>query len=341
MQTIHMQEKSSPDTLLRHWETLRLIPRAPQKISVTALLDRLAAAGYSISRRTVERDLVKLSAVWPLCADEAKPQGWSWQKDSPLLELPALDMRTALTLRLVEEHLRPLLPAGTREDLEPWFGEARKVLDAQAGGNDVARWPDKIRVLPQGLSLQPPTICSEAQAVIYDALLRERQVKIRYLARGDDVEKERVIHPLALVVRHDVSYLLCTFWGYQDVRQLVLHRIRHAQLLDEPACRPEGFDVDAYIAQGEFGYVQGEPLALVVEFYGGAAHHLQERPLASDQVLERLDEDTVQLRATVQNTAELRWWLLSLGENVQVREPAALRAEFAGVVRSLRAYYEP
>lgn len=44
------------------------------------LLARLTAAGYSISRRSVELDLRELSLVFPLlCNDGGTPFGWFWQ----------------------------------------------------------------------------------------------------------------------------------------------------------------------------------------------------------------------------------------------------------------------
>ncbi len=53
------------DTLLRHWHMLREIPRHPRRISTVELLDRLLAAGFEATLRTVQRDLVKLSASNP------------------------------------------------------------------------------------------------------------------------------------------------------------------------------------------------------------------------------------------------------------------------------------
>lgn len=45
------------DTLLRLIALLRLIPRAPGRISTTTLLEKLKDDGFSVSLRTVQRDL--------------------------------------------------------------------------------------------------------------------------------------------------------------------------------------------------------------------------------------------------------------------------------------------
>ena len=41
----------------------------------------------------------------------------------------------------------------------------------------------------------------------------------------------------------------------------------------------------------------------------------------------------------VQDTCQLRWWLLGFGDQVEVLEPEHLRAEFAEIARSLHDMY--
>ncbi|MDD3609477.1 MAG: WYL domain-containing protein, partial [Halothiobacillaceae bacterium] len=76
------------ETLLRQWAMLRFIPRAPRRIDTKTLQDKLSAAGYDINLRSIQRDLNKLSQVLPLVGDEHKPQGWSWQADAAVFDVP-------------------------------------------------------------------------------------------------------------------------------------------------------------------------------------------------------------------------------------------------------------
>jgi predicted DNA-binding transcriptional regulator YafY len=61
--------------------------------------------------------------------------------------------------------------------------------------------------------------------------------------------------------------------------------------------------------------------------------------LGADQVIEELDDDRALVRATVQDTAELHWWLLGFGELVEVRAPAALREQFRQRAGAMAALY--
>ena len=67
------------DAVIRQLHLLREVPTYPRLIGTAELQSRLAAAGFPTSQRTVQRDLVNLSRIFPLIADDAKPQGWSWR----------------------------------------------------------------------------------------------------------------------------------------------------------------------------------------------------------------------------------------------------------------------
>lgn len=327
------------DTLLRQWAMLRHIPRHPRKVDTVTLQNILAKQGHDITLRTIQRDLNKLSLALPLISDEAKPQGWSWEANAEVLDLPALDPQTALTFKLVESHMGQLLPASTLDYLQPWFRTAKGVLDQH--GNGLAHWPDKIRVLPSGMVRKAPNIKPELAEAVYQAVLQERQLQITYSGKSEDAEApSHTIHPLALVVRDRVVYLICIFNGFVDPRQLAMHRILSAKVLEESALRPIGFSIDTYIADGEFGIpLNPHPIVLEAEFMRHVAIHLRESPIADDQVIEDVDEENVLLRATVPDTLELRLWLKSFGDEVMVVKPDTLNQEFREIALNLQSYY--
>jgi len=72
----------------------------------------------------------------------------------------------------------------------------------------------------------------------------------------------------------------------------------------------------------------------------GAAFHLRETALADDQVLAPVDDDVMELRATVNDTQQLRWWLLGFGPSIEVVKPAKLRRELANTAAATAALYQ-
>lgn len=324
-------------TLLRQWKMLRMIPRLPRKIGTADLMRKLEAADFNVDLRTIQRDLNQLSEVLPLTSDQAKPQGWAWKEAAEQFDIPGMEPQVALAFYMAEAHLRSLLPASTVDTLRPWFSAAHRVLDEH--GNGIAHWPEKIRVLPRGLPQKSPEIDAGVQAMVYQAVLQERQLQISY-GREADERREYVIHPLALVVRNQVIYLVCLFDGFDDIRQLAMQRIHSAEVLELPAAKPADFVLDDYIAQGSFGLVFGdEPLPLEARFMRHLAIHLRETPIAEDQVIEDIDEGFFRLTAKVSDTLELRLWLKSFGDEVAVLGPPALREEFAGLAKRMAKLY--
>ncbi|MNJ82579.1 hypothetical protein D3C77_820810 [compost metagenome] len=51
------------------------------------------------------------------------------------------------------------------------------------------------------------------------------------------------------------------------------------------------------------------------------------------------DEDGHRLTATVQDSWQLRWWLLSQAGSIPVLEPVGLREEFIGHLKKGLGYY--
>lgn len=342
----HTPKQATKHTLLRQWTMLRLIPRAPGKISTGDLIDRLRAKDFSVELRTIQRDLIKLSEVLPLAGDDAKPQGWQWLPKAGQFDMPGLEPQAALAFHMAEAHLKTVLPVSTLATMQPWFDTARKVLDEH--GNGLAKWPGKVRVLPRGLQRQVPTIQPEVQAAVYQAVLQEKKLRLDYRRNTDESSapgagaeaRNYVVSPLALVVRDGAVYLVCVFDGHADPRQLALHRTRSAEVLDYAAERPKGFSIDAYITEGELGMpFAPRQIKLEAEFMRHVAIHLRESPISPDQHIEDVDKDNVLLRATVPDTLELRQWLKSFGDEIEVIKPAGLRREFAEMAGYLAGYY--
>jgi predicted DNA-binding transcriptional regulator YafY len=333
-------QKNNHDTLHRQWQMLRMIPRYPSKITATQLNDKLLREGYSVSKRTIERDLQALSDSFPIVSDESeKPFGWSWAKDGAVFDLPGLSNSEALTFNLVEQHLRPILPASTLDQLQPFFKTATHKLGSLSENTPIHSWLDKVRVIQPTQTLLPPAIDADAHRVVSEALLLDKQIKITYKKSGEDKTADYTIHPLGLVERGQMIYLVCKFSNYEDIRTLALHRFRSAEMLDAPCMRPAGFSLDTHIASGAFGFGGVEPIRLEAIFKRSAGNHLYETPLSLDQTITIEDDDHLKLTATVINTEQLRWWLLGFGELVEIIAPAQLRESIAQSIHALDCIY--
>jgi len=338
-----MPEQDKRATLLRQWEMLRLLPKAPSpQITAKQLRERLEQAGYEINERTVQRDLKALAEVFPIdLQDRAPPYGWRWNRDARF-DIPSIPLAEAVALELVEQHLRPLLPPPQLEVLRGLFEAARKCLEGAGDGSGLSNWPERVRVVPPSLNFQPPTVDLAVQDVLYEALLKRRQVVAEYENVAGGTTKEITLNLLGLVQRGPLVFLIATAWNYQDVRQFALHRFRSAQILYTPAVEPKDFNFDRYLASGAMEILEsGGQFNLQLRIDARQARYLSETPLAADQaiVADTENPEWFRLSATVNDTAQLRWWLRAHATECEVLEPAELREECSGYLREAAAIY--
>lgn len=332
---------SNHETLLRQWQMLRWIPRYPGKITATQLKEKLDAEDFNVTKRTVERDLIDLSLAFPLTVDDrSKPHGWSWQKDAAAFDLPGLANNESLALAMVEQHLATLLPASTLSALAPYFKAAKQHLSAIPKAAHMRTWPDKVRTVPPTQPLIAPTIKPEVQQAVSEALLYDRQLLIGYRKRGQTKASELRVHPLALVQRGGLIYLLTRIFDYEDMRTLALHRITSATMLDEAIQPPDGFNIDEEIAKGRFGFGDGSMIKLKALFRHESGEHLFETPLSKDQHIDEMPDGSMLVTATLADTPQLTWWLLGMGDGVEVLEPLELRSKLAQIVQEMCRTYQ-
>lgn len=317
-----MSELGQP-MISRQWAMLRGIPRAPRKVAVAELAERLRSDGFDVSKRTLERDLHALSASFPLVLDDrTKPYGWSWSKEARTEFTPGLTTSQAVALLLAKEHLQVLLPHNLQNDLVDVFGAAERTL-VSSGWKD---WHRRTAVVPATLPLLPPKIDPGTMSQVQLGLERRRCLEARYRAKGETGAKAMTIHPLGLLSRGPAIYLVCTLFDYTDIRQLALHRMSEVEISPLRRREPAGFSLFDYSRGPASSYHSRGLVRLVAIFDGDAAEHLRETPLSSDQKWEQIHQSgQVKVSATVENDSRLRWWLLAFGSQVEVEAPATVR----------------
>lgn len=330
------------DSNLRLLLILQKIPRFPRSISTQQIREQLLDDGYEVTLRTIQRDLSSLSAKFPLQQTDPTGRGktgvaWCFMLNSPQHAFPLMDTTAALTLLMGIEHLQQVLPPQILEYLQPLKAEAQQSLQNLHKG-PYGQWLDKVRVLPQQILL-PPAIEQTALEAIYRALLEGRQFVASYFNKS-----EQIIHPYGLVQRGNTFYLLCRFFHYPDVRITALHRYSHVELLDKAVTDFPEFNIDSYLNTGamQWPIKDHTPIELQLRINQWLYGHLIEAKLAATQTIQ---EDKSKagwyvLTAPVIDSHDLRWWLLSRGDALEVLEPKALREWFTALTHRQYQHYQ-
>ncbi|HDR14976.1 MAG TPA: WYL domain-containing protein [Desulfobacteraceae bacterium] len=323
--------------IARQWELLKLLPnRLPGK-SALELAAALDERGYKVSKRTVERDLNELILLFPLaCNDRGTPFGWYWMPET-YCELPGLTLAEAMTTRLLEDYLKPLLPTSILRTLAPRFKHAADKLAFQKESH-LSTWTDKVRVVPAGLTLLPPEIDPLVLETVQEALLKDKQLEIQYRAAQRKQASTQTIHPLGLVQRGPVGYLVATAFDYEDVRLYALHRITAAIPNKQQCRRPRGFNLDDYIKTGALEFGDGKFIRLRASISPELANILRETPLTKDIQIKERRHDCL-LTCTIVESWQLYWWILSQGAEIEILAPKKLRqAVMDGIKRAAEIY---
>ena len=326
-------------TLYRQWAMLRLIPRQPRRISATDLTERLNVLGYTVNKRTVERDLKMFEKIFGLVADDRlRPYGWQWPRDAPGLDVPSLDDGEALMLAVAEPLVAQMLPPPVREALAPAMGAARRKLKDCVGARHLKSWPAKIYHTPASQPLMPAKVIAGVQEVVGMALLRDQWLRIRYRKRGAANSETFEVQPLGLVSRGPMLYLIGRFRGYTDERTLALSRLEQVEMLPETFRRPDDFSLKEFIEQGKMGLGRSQVERLVLRVANRQVEQFIETPLAAGQQL-CAEGATTRVSASVPITPELKRWVLGFASDIEVLEPEPLRREVMRDVAQMQARY--
>lgn len=332
-----MPKSAALDTLSRRWDLLKILPRRAPGLTCAELRSRLVGNGYRVTKRTVERDLEELPRHFSICCDDSVyPCRWHWREGAST-ELAGPDVPEALALVLAEQTVRPLLPAAILAALQPRFDLARTKL-AALEGNGFARWTQKIRAVPAALPLIPPAVPVSVLAAVQEALLDEIMIEVDYANPGARKATPIPLHPLGLVQRGPVSYLVASAYDYDEPRLYALHRMSRARRLGQPRRVPAGFTLDGYLAAGHLDFDPGDKIRLEALVGDHLAQLLEETKLSADQKITGKPGDW-RLAATVRDSWQLRFWILSQGPEITVLSPPALCEAIRASLDQARATY--
>lgn len=309
----------------RQWRMLRLIPRNEPGATVSELLDGLESEGFTVSRRTVERDLNELTIVFQLSGSEgAKPQRWFWA-DNASFDIPGVSLSEAITLGLLREVLRSLMPKSFTASLEDRFDLADRKLSSGSGSR-FAKWTELIAYTPPGLPFIPPAIDPRALEAIQNALLEKRKLTFTYRSPYQPEKKTYTVNPLAIHLHGQRAYLLASVDEHATVLQFAIQRMGKTEILEEPSIPLPGFSLKEYLATGGNQSAAGDPIRLKATLNDHLASLLEETPLSADQKIIR-SADKITLTAILPRSWQLDFWLLSQGSAITVISPGALRRD--------------
>lgn len=191
------------------------------------------AAELEVSERTARRDLEALAmAGIPVYSQQGRGGGWSLigGARTDLTGLSAPEARALFLVAGPSSVATPELKAALRKLVHALPEPLRRSAEAASGAVvvDPASWG-------QHAAPAPPYL-GDLQHAVVEGL----QVVLGYEDRQRNAT-ERVVHPLGLIAKGGVWYLVAD--TANGMRTFRVNRVRSAQLTGDPVVRPDGFDL--------------------------------------------------------------------------------------------------
>lgn len=311
-----------PDSLETTRLTIELLRRIPSNRPVSAmeLHTQLNEAGFTRDLRSIQRLLDVLSDHYEIERNTlSKPYGYQWKPNSRGLSLQVMNEQESLLLALAERYLRNLLPTSVMVSMEAFFDQAHRNLLPTPMHSDEQEWLQKVRVVNTTPELIPPTIRPGVMEAVSNALFKNYWLEVDYRNAKQHLKKNAKVMPLGLVQQGVFLYLVCRFDGFDNERNLVLHRLEAARSLELPFERPQDFNLARYDDDGRFHWGNGNRVQVTFDLKKEVGYHLLEAKLSKDQTVDEVG-DCYRFTATVV-TGILFWnWLKGLG-GVLVGQP--------------------
>ncbi len=302
------------------------------RMSADALADE-----FEVSVRTIYRDIDQLSAAGvPVFAERGRAGGFQLM-DGYRTNVTGMTPGEAETLLLAG--LGPVAgDLGLGANLAAAELKLMAALPADAGAR-AAKISARFYLDPVDWYRQSEAI--DALPLLADAVWRDRIVSVVYESWKDVVIRE--LRPLGLVLKAGVWYLVAAV--ERGVRTYRVSNIRSLDVTDRTFARPAKFDLARHWAararEFEAGLLRERAVLKVTEQALKALAALSPAAMASANASRRPTKPTgwFRIEIPIESAAHATGQILSLGADVEVLEPPALRTEVAAAARAIVRLY--
>ena len=317
------------DRLARLARVIAVLRAHPEGIRMADLARRV-----DMSVRTVYRDLRAIEqeiglavwsdgGLWGVLGDEFLP---------PLKLTLSEAMAVVLSARLMARYADKYDPdlGSAFEKLEEGLPEALRAhvdrtLDIFSSQPRDERFRRHVRLLTKAWA-ERRVVTIDYEPAGYEAGARRRRATVRpYL-----IEPSLQTHALYLMGFDETRGALRTF---------KIERIQDVALTPRTFEAPEPGTMEATLRRAWDIIADQPPVEVVLRFSPSVAARVREATWHPTQVVEPAADGSLVWRATVAGTIEIRLWILSWGDDVEVLEPAALRDDVAATHRRAAERY--
>ena len=326
---------------------LRIIERLKKSRGIRV---RDLAEFYDVDITRIYEDLKIIRDFYDL----KKDRGSYWIEAERLLRWPRITSEEAQVLELVitasplakeqrfEVPLKSVLEKLDTSLAEHIESKLEKNIPVSLERIDNAVEADKHLHLSEDVGLYSNNSDNDTERnfrVLEEALYEQKVVRATYQPGGKTEFVRHILHPYAIFFRKSDWYLEARSNQSENASlTFKILRFQRVMLTGETFEMPADFSLSEDLAS-RWELFSGDPISVTLKIAAHKVYLVTEKERhRSQEIIERCPDGSVIVRYEVPKE-DFTFWVLSLGDAVEVLEPAEFRAEFGEIVRRMHGIY--
>lgn len=309
----------------RIYMLLTILEGSRNGLTAAQLADRLHERGFSVSKRTVYRDLEALQAAgFPLIDGGTDfEHGTKWVLETTATKVGqhfVLTSRELIALYLAKRCLQPLQETPFYQDLQSTFSKIEERISSQ-GQNFLDELQGEFQFEPGpqwGLGSSPQVIDT-----LHACCSERHQLEVTYASANSGTTRRRRLGPHYLYLARGSLYFVAEDLEDNTVKVFSVPRMSNPVMLDATY---EGriIEPDEFFESAFGVYRAGDPVRIKLTFSKVLGPYIKERRWHTSQQVVSRPDGSVEMTLESGITPELVQWVQSFGPDVKVLEPNEL-----------------
>lgn len=280
----------------------------------------------SVSKRTLQRDLIALSAAnVPLNEKRGAHGQIFWSLDPNYLKfIPmTLGMDEFISSLLLKRMAGIFQNTPIENDIKTLDNKLKQLItdDILSSSNDLQDLEPYFSTLNFGY-IDYSNYGEQLQKYLY-ATINQKPILVTYRSANTDISKRYTVHPHSLLLHKGTFYGVVYHPRYKKFIHLLIHRIEKMEIKDEVFERDPGFNLEKYMSSA-LGIWHADPEPVTIKFYPNVAGRIAERIWQKDQKIIKNKDGSIILKLNVTVSYELVAWILRWGSFAEVLSPPKL-----------------
>lgn len=170
------------------------------------------------------------------------------------------------------------------------------------------------------------------------AMSRGRTISINYYSINKNNLTVRKVDPYNLIFKEGAWHIIGYCHMSNHVEVFKLSRIRSVKITDEIYMRPHTFLLRDYLKE-HWGVFRGEKTKVSIKFNKEKFEMIKDVNWHVSQQLENHKDEFIMLNMYLDDTSEVKKWIMGFGKGVEVIEPQELREEIKQEIQELYKIY--